>query len=39
MAKTLSDVEWKIFPLAKLFKISGSKTTPKNTLEKIGTGK
>lgn len=30
--------EWKLFPLKKLFKITGSKTTPKQELEEIGKG-
>lgn len=38
MSKTLNNIEWKNFQLEKLFKVSGSKTTPKNMLEKIGTG-
>lgn len=39
MAKILNDTVWKAIPIAKLFKISGSKTTPKNELEKMGNGK
>lgn len=39
MVKTLNDIEWKEIPVARLFEISGSKTTPKSTLEQIGNGK
>lgn len=39
MVKTLNDVEWKDVPIGNLFKISGSKTTSKNVLEKMGNGK
>ena len=36
MTKALNNTVWKAIPIAKLFKISGSKTTPKNELEKNG---
>lgn len=39
MVKTLCDKEWKNIPIANLFKICGSKTTPKRILEKNGNGK
>ena len=39
MTKALNNTVWKAIPIAKLFKISGSKTTPKNELEKMGNGK
>lgn len=39
MIKTLNDTEWKEIPVARLFKISGSKTTPKSILEQMGNGK
>ncbi len=38
MSRSLKDVEWKEIPVARLFKISGSKTTPKSTLEQMGDG-
>ena len=34
----LDTTNWLLFPLLKLFIIKGSKTTPKQTLEKIGKG-